>query len=80
MGVFRDTADAFKRGVEGGDGVYEVAGARVTCAHCGGQRFERDVRLLSSRGLSFLDADWLNAGAHVYICKDCGHLEWFVSR
>lgn len=79
MGLLGDTMDAFKRGASGDEtGVYERAGRPVTCSHCGGTSFDKGSALLNSRGLTFFDLDWANASADTYICKACGHIEWFV--
>ncbi|MDO4290656.1 MAG: DNA-binding protein [Eggerthellaceae bacterium] len=77
MGFLKDTAEEFRRGVSGVD-TYEVAGKTVTCSHCGGQDFSRDSRQLNTTALTFFDLDWANRNATIYICKNCGHIEWFV--
>lgn len=79
MGVFKNTRDAFRRGVDGND-TYEIAGEALVCSHCGHVHFDRDQFLLNSRGMSFVGLDWANENATVYLCKNCGHIEWFVSR
>lgn len=77
MGIFSETADSFRRGLEGDD-VFVEAGVTVTCSHCAGQHFERDSRQINSAGLTFLGLDWANKSATVYVCKNCGHVEWFI--
>ena len=79
MGVFKKTKDAFNRGLSGDD-VYVIAGTPLVCSHCGYEHFDRDQVLLNTRGMSFLGLDWANGSADVYLCKNCGHIEWFVER
>lgn len=79
MGIFKAVRESFAAGVEGSDS-YVRAENPVICSHCGGQRFEKSTALLNSRGLTFLDLDWANAEADIFICKKCGHIEWFVER
>ena len=79
MGLFGDTMGAFLRGASGDrSDSFERAGLAVTCSHCGGESFEKSSALLNSRGLTFLDLDWANAEADIFICKNCGHIEWFA--
>ncbi len=77
MGLFSNTREAFSKGLAGEDS-YERAGKPVACSHCGGTGFEKSSALLNSRGLTFLDLDWANAEADLFICKRCGHIEWFA--
>ena len=56
----------------------EVAGRQVTCSHCGCTEFEQSHAQLNTAGLTFLDLDWANRSATIYICKNCGHIEWFL--
>lgn len=79
MGVFKRTKDAFSRSLNGDD-VYEIAGAPLVCPHCECTHFNRDQVLLNTRGMSFLGLDWANGGADVYICKNCGHIDWFAQQ
>ena len=57
---------------------YEHMGRPITCSHCGGTRFDKGEAQLNTAGLSFLDRDWLNKSADIYICSECGHIEWFA--
>lgn len=54
------------------------AGIQITCLHCKYERFECSKALLNTRGMTFFDLDWLNAGATTLICKRCGFIHWFV--
>ncbi len=69
--------DEFDRGLSGDSG-YEVAGRAVVCSHCGGEEFEERSAQLNTPGMTFLDLDWANKSATVYVCRSCGHLEWFL--
>ncbi len=57
---------------------YDIAGRQVTCSHCGGTEFDRSEAQLNTAGLTFLDLDWANRSAAIFICKRCGHIEWFL--
>ena len=28
--------------------------------------------------MAFFDLDWLNKSAEVFVCEECGKLEWFL--
>lgn len=79
MGVFKNTKEAFERGISG-DSTYEIAGSTLVCPHCGHTDFAHESVLLNTRGMSFIGLDWANEDANVYICKKCGRIEWFVQR
>ena len=59
------------------DGHFEVAGRRVTCHHCDGNRFKSQEILLNTWLLSLLRVDWLDSSATVLTCETCGRLTWF---
>ena len=73
MGFF----ESFNRGLEG-NCTYQRAGRTATCSHCGCQEFEEREGLVNTTGLTFLDLDWANRSATVLVCRNCGHLEWFL--
>lgn len=77
MGIFAKTRDAFNRELSDDD-IYDIAGTPLNCPHCGHRHFEYDMALLNTRAMSFVGLDWANANASLYICKNCGHIEWFV--
>lgn len=79
MGVFKNTKEAFERGMSG-DSTYEIADSTLVCSHCGHTDFALESVLLNTRGMSFIGLDWANEDANAYICKNCGHIEWFVQR
>lgn len=55
-----------------------VAGRRLACLVCGGDRFAyREVKL-NTTGMSFFDLDWLNRSGVGAICATCGYLHTFV--
>ena len=63
---------------ESNDGRVEVNGVELVCKHCGGSRFNHRQSQLNTAGLTFLNLDFLNASADVYVCDDCGFLHWFL--
>ena len=69
--------ESFNRGLSG-DREYERAGKQVVCSHCGGTEFEESSAQLNTAGLSFLNLDWANRSAAVFVCLQCGHIEWFL--
>ena len=73
MGFF----EGFRRGMED-NWTYEVAGRQVVCPHCGCNEFEKSDAQLNTAFLTFLDFDWANRSAAVLICRNCGHIEWFL--
>ena len=75
MGFF----DSFNDALEGREhGPFEIEGHTVTCSHCGGTAFERSDAQLNTAGLTFLGLDWANRSATIFICLECGHIEWFL--
>lgn len=73
--------DEFKRGYEGSDPErFSVAGKKVTCPHCGGERFDDGEALLNTWGMTVLGLDWANQRATVLTCKRCGHVDWFATK
>ena len=59
---------------------YTVSDRPLKCPHCGGDHFHHRRILLNTRAMTFLDLDWLNAAADVYVCAQCGHLTWFANE
>ena len=55
-----------------------INGKPLTCAHCGGDSFDERQALLDTAGMAFFKLDWLNKSATVFVCQDCGRLEWFL--
>ncbi len=60
-----------------GDRYRSEAGIQIQCLHCKYDRFEIGKALLNTRGMTFLDLDWLNENATTLICKRCGYIHWF---
>ncbi|MCF8012329.1 MAG: hypothetical protein K9L17_13580 [Clostridiales bacterium] len=56
---------------------YKANDIQIKCIHCKHTKFELGKALLNSRGLTFLDLDWLNESAKILICKRCGYIHWF---
>ena len=50
----------------------------VSCCHCGHDEFYYRETLLNTRGMTFLDLQWLNKAAQSYICAQCGYIMWFA--
>lgn len=55
-----------------------IKGKTLKCSHCGGEDFKKSEAQLNTTFLTFLDLDWLNRTANVFICHACGKLEWFL--
>ncbi|MCI8468813.1 MAG: DNA-binding protein [Eggerthellaceae bacterium] len=79
MGIIGDTREAFRR-ASSGNYRHERAGHVVRCSICGSDQFDYDTRMLNTRGATFLGLDWANESAVVLVCRECGHLEWFIDR
>ncbi|MGN0078463.1 MAG: DNA-binding protein [Coriobacteriales bacterium] len=76
MGFF----DSFTRAANGEpEGQrYEVAGKIISCSHCGNTLFTQGEAQLNTMGMTLLDLDFLNKSADIFICSNCGHIEWFA--
>jgi predicted nucleic-acid-binding Zn-ribbon protein len=53
------------------------AGIQIFCHHCKYDHFHKGNALLNTRGLTFLDLDWLNESATTLVCHRCGFIHWF---
>ncbi|KKM09925.1 hypothetical protein SY88_16905 [Clostridiales bacterium PH28_bin88] len=60
-----------------GDKYESENGIQVICGHCKNDFFHKGNALLNTRGLTFLDLDWLNQSATTLICTRCGYVHWF---
>lgn len=69
--------DSFKRGLND-DHSYEIAGEMLVCPHCGGIDFEQSEAQLNTAGLTLLGLDWANRNASIFVCMNCGRIEWFL--
>lgn len=76
MGFFSNFRDAYN-GVEGRG--FAVGGKQLVCPHCGGIFFDESEAMLNTAGLTFLDLDWANRSAAIFICTQCGHIMWFLN-
>jgi len=56
----------------------KLNGYELICPICKGKKFEKRNSLLNTRGMTFLNLDWLNEGAINYICDTCGYILWFI--
>lgn len=75
--------EALKAGVQGfkdanAPAEYSVAGRPVRCQHCGERIFAIGKALLNSRARTVFDLEWLDPGATILICAECGRIEWFA--
>jgi hypothetical protein len=57
---------------------YRIGGVRLSCKHCGGEAFTHRQGQLNTAAMSFLNLDWLNRSADIYVCDGCGFLHWFL--
>ena len=55
-----------------------INGKALKCSHCNGQLFTNRKAQLNTAGMAFFDLDWLNKSAEVFVCEECGKLEWFL--
>ena len=54
-----------------------IGGKRIACPICGHDRFSKQRTLMNTRGATFLNVDWMDAGAETCICHECGYVLWF---
>jgi len=59
------------------DGI-RIKGKQLQCSHCGGVLFSTRDAQLNTSFMTLLGLDWLNTSADVFVCRRCGHLEWFL--
>ncbi len=76
---------ALKRGLKSaagssGPGAYSSAGKRISCPHCGMDRFAEGSAQLNTAGMTFLHLDWANKSATTLACTSCGRIQWFMQR
>jgi len=50
----------------------------LECKHCGSGHFAHRRAQLNTAAMTFLNLDWLNASADIYVCERCGYLHWFL--
>ena len=60
-------------------GRVSVAGRALTCAHCGGDRFDSRSAKLNTTFAELFDLAWANRAATCYVCRTCSRIEWFLS-
>lgn len=56
---------------------YKINEIQITCVHCKHNEFEKGKAMLNTRGMTFLDMEWLNDSATTLICKRCSYIHWF---
>ena len=59
-------------------GEVEVNGRPLECVVCRHHRFLHRRGMLNTPGLTFLNLDWANRTADLYICDACGYIHWFL--
>jgi hypothetical protein len=55
-----------------------LGGVKLTCKHCGHDRFNSRNALLNTKVLTFFETDWLANTAEVFVCARCGFLHWVL--
>ena len=56
----------------------EVLDRTLQCVVCQHGEFHKRSAQLNTAGLTFLDLDWANRSADLYVCARCGYIHWFV--
>lgn len=56
----------------------EKTGKKMKCPHCKCKDFNHRRAQLNTALATMLELDALNESADVYVCRQCGHLQWFV--
>ncbi len=59
---------------------FEIKGHKLSCPICRSTQFWTRKTLLNTKGLTFMDLDWLNKEADNYICDSCGYIMWFLPK
>lgn len=60
------------------DAEIAVDGKTLVCVHCQGTRFVKRQAQLNTSFMTFFDLDWLNQSAEIFVCTQCGRIEWFL--
>lgn len=63
-----------------GPGQYSACGKKITCPHCALDLFNEGSSQLNTAGMTFLGLDWANKSATTLVCKNCGHILWFMRQ
>ena len=56
---------------------YVVCEKKLTCSHCGNDKFSTTKRQLNTEMMTALKLDFLNHSAMCYVCSECSKIEWF---
>jgi hypothetical protein len=59
---------------------FEMGGKKLVCPVCDNDKFRCSSFMLNTRGLTFLDLDWINEDADNYVCSKCGYIFWFMQQ
>jgi uncharacterized protein len=66
--------------LSGPDGeAYAMAGRKVRCTHCGGDRFYKSEAQLNTSGMTLFNLDWMNRSGTALICQECSLIQWFYT-
>lgn len=57
-----------------------IRGRVISCSRCHGVTFFKKKIMMNTRGLTFLEMEWLNEEASVLICDNCTRIEWFAEE
>ncbi len=57
-----------------------IRGRALACPLCQGTLFHTHDYLLNTRAAAFLNLDWTNRAATVFVCDGCGHILWFAAN
>jgi len=61
-------------------GQYSVGGKKVTCPHCGNERFAAGTSQIPTAGLTFVGLEWAEQTAYTLLCSNCGRIEWYMQE
>lgn len=73
------TIDIVTETIDTEEGLIVVAGRTLTCAHCGGDRFDSRSAKLNTTFFEMFDLAWANRTATCYVCRTCSRIDWFLS-
>lgn len=59
---------------------YRIRGMDISCPYCSHNVFDQGRALLNTPGMTFFGLDWANRAATILVCRECGHIEWFLKE
>lgn len=58
---------------------HEIADIRLECSHCGSTEFQMRRTSINTLTMTLIsNLDWSQKSARIYICRNCGRMEWFI--